>query len=885
MKTLRLWWNKLKGSFVHDREQVFDSEIEEHLDLLAERFRAQGMSAADAARAARRQFGNITRLKEQRRSLQSFLEPVEWGRDLRFGFRMLKKQPGTNAAVIVALALGIGMNAAVFSFVNALLLRPVQGVMSPGSLSELWLHTRAGSGIQSYLPFDYPDYTYLRDHSHSLAGLLAFDGDGQEVIWNRAGTGQIIHGQLVSGNFFGLAGVSPVLGRTISADDDQLSTPRSVIVLSYSFWQKQLASDTAIVGRQLALNGVAFTVVGVAPPGFSGLMVGTSPDFWAPIASSTVFTHDEGRLTNPNSNWLIVAGREQPGIPHTQIQAEMQLLTSQAAKRRSRNETPLDTLVYPATIVPGPFRGYVAAFTGLLLAVFLLVLLIACTNATSLLLARSISRAREMAIRSALGARRGRLLRQLLIESLMLSCIAGVAAVVIAWVGTRLLLLLKPSSLPISVDVPLDWRVLLFALAVSLATGLIFGIVPALRAARVDPAPVLKEENQTAGYPKSRLRTALLVGEIATCVVLLSAATLCVRSLLHASSIDPGFDTQHVAVATLDPGSLGYSPEKTKVFYTELLDRVRSLPAVRSASYIDHLPLGTSRSETSAQIMPGKDPGQIGVDVYRVAPGYFNTMGIPLLNGRDFTQRESDSAKPGAVVVNQVLAQRLWPGQDPIGKRLYLGDKNASQVIGVVKGGKYHTLGESPVAVVYGGELPERRTIVIRTSADPRTLVDEIGRQVQLVDPQMAATDLQTMQDFMALPMFPARTTGLLLGFSGILALLLTAIGLFGVIAYIVSQRTHEIGVRMALGARRTDVLKLVMRQGLEVAIIGLVIGVAAACFAVRMLTPLLYGIGTNDPLTLASVSIGLAVVTMLACYVPARRAMQVDPASALRYE
>jgi predicted permease len=871
---------------VSNREQPFDTEIQEHLDLLAERFCAQGMNQADAARAARRQFGNITQLKENRRGQQSFLQPVEWWRDVRFGFRMLRKQPGTNLAVIVALALGIGMNGAVFSFVNALLLRPVQAVESPRGLAEVWLHDHAASGIQSYLPFDYPDYVYFRDHTRSLTGLMAFGGDGEDVIWNRAGAGHIIEGQFVSGNLFALAGVSPVLGRAISPDDDQVNSPRSVIVLSNAFWKTQLASDPAIVGKQLVLNGAAYTVIGVAPAGFSGLMVGNAADFWTPIANIIALKHDKDRLSNSETYWLIVAGRKKSNVPLAQVQTEMHLLAGQLAKHHPENHNPLDSLIFPATLVPGPFRGYVAAFTGLLLAVFLLVLLIACTNAASLLLARSVSRSREMAIRSALGARRSRLLRQLLIESLMLSSIAGVAAVAIASVGVRLLLMLRPSNLPVTIEVPLDWRVLLFTLAVSVGTGLVFGIVPALRAANTDPAPVLKEETKSAGPRKSRLRTVLLIGEIATCVVLLSAAALCVRSLMHASAIDPGFDTHHVAIATLDPGSLGYSPEKVGAFYGRLLDRVRALPGVTSASYADHLPLGTSRSQISAQLTPGKDPGQIRVDQFRVEPGYFKTMNIPVLSGRDFTQKESDDAKAGAVVVNQSLTQRLWPGQNPIGKRLYLrDDKTPSEVIGVVKDGKYRTLGESPLAVVYRGVLPEQRTIIIRTSGDPRPLIDEIRRQVQMVDPLMAATDLQTMQDFMALPMFPARTSGLLLGFSGILALLLTTIGLFGVIAYIVSQRTHEIGVRIALGARRADVLKLVMRQGLQWAVIGLVIGLAGACFATRLLSPVLYGIGANDPLTLASVCIGLGIVIMLACYIPARRAMQIDPASALRYE
>jgi predicted permease len=500
----------------------------------------------------------------------------------------------------------------------------------------------------------------------------------------------------------------------------------------------------------------------------------------------------------------------------------------------------------------------------MLLAVFALVLMIACANAASLLLARATGRAREMAIRSALGAGRARLIRQMLIESLLLSSIAGLAGVALAWWMSRLLLGLKPASLPITLDVPMDWRVVLFTVMVSLATGLIFGLIPALRSSRVDAAPLLKEETQTAGLRKSKLRSLLLIGEIATCVVLLTGATLCVRSLMHANSIDPGFDTQHIAVATLDPGSLGYSSEKVTDFYHALMDRVLALPGVTGASYANHLPLGTSREQTSAGRHLGHDPDHANVDVFRVDPGYFSTMGITLIRGRDFTQRESDSAQPDVVIVNEVLARTLWPGQDPIGKRIALGDEKAtSEVIGLVKAGKYRTLGEEPVAAVFRGTLPSERTLVIRTSGDARALLEETRRAVQTVDPTMAATGLQTIEEYMAL----------------------TAIGLFGVIAYVVSQRTHEIGVRMALGARDTDVLKLVMRQGLLVTLIGLSIGLAGTIAGARLLAPLLYGIGANDPATLAGVALGVMVVAMLACYIPARRAMQVDPAVALRYE
>jgi predicted permease len=887
MRFLRLWAAKAVGFFTqkrHDRE--LDAEIESHLHLLTERYLRQGMSRSDATSAARRQFGNTTMLRQTQRAKRGFLSPLEWWGDIRFGLRMMRKKPGSNAAVVLALALGIGMNAAVFTFVNALLLRPPAGVSEPGSLLEIWLHNRISTGVQSYLPFTYPDYAYFRDHSRSLEGVLAFDGDGSQAIWNRSGAGEIVQGQLVSGNFFSVLRVNAALGRTLSIADDRLESPRDVVVLSHSFWQAQLGADPGVVGRTMVLNGAAFNVIGVAPPGFSGMLVATEPAFWAPLATQEQFTHDKGRITDRNSNWLIVAGRLAPGVDRLKAQAEMHVLARQLETDYPDSNKNQDAVVYPATLVPGPYRGYVSGFTGLLLAVFALVLLIACVNAASLLLARASGRVREMAIRSALGAGRGRLIRQMLVESLLLSSLAGIAGVVIAWWMSRLLLELKPASLPITLEVPLDWRVLLFAVLVSLATGVLFGLVPALRSARVNAAPVLKEETQGAGIRKSRLRSLLLIGEIAACVVLLAGATLCVRSLLNANSIDPGFDTHHIALATLDPGSLGYSPEKVSSFYRRLMDRVLALPGVTAASYAGYLPLGTSEEVTSVSQHPGKDPNQSFVDVLRAGPGYFTSMGITVLRGRDFTQREIDSIEPGAVIVNEVLARKLWPGQDPIGKRIVLGEeKNSSEVIGLVKAGKYRTLGEGPVAVVYRGTLPPARTLVVRTSGDARTLLQAVRREVQVVDPMMAATGLQTIEQYMALPLFPARTTGLLLGASGILAVVLTVIGLFGVIAYVVSQRTHEIGVRMALGARQADVLKLVMRQGVYVTSIGIVIGLAAAFAATRLLAPLLYGIGANDPATFAGVVVGVTVVAILACYLPARRAMRVDPAVALRYE
>lgn len=468
----------------------------------------------------------------------------------------------------------------------------------------------------------------------------------------------------------------------------------------------------------------------------------------------------------------------------------------------------------------------------------------------------------------------------------MLAAIAGVAGVAVAWITSRLLLQLKPAALPIALEIPLDWRVVLFTAVISLAAGVVFGLVPALRASAVEPARVLKDESSAGARKKTRTRSFLIVLQMATCVILLAGAALCVRSLQNANAIDPGFDTHHIALAYLDPGSLGYPPEKVKEFYTRLLERVKGLPDVTSASYASSLPLGGSGEQTSASTSITADPNAGRVHVYHVEPRLLQTMGIQLFRGRDLTRDEANSQTPDAVVINETLARRLWPKEDPLGKRLALAnEKTMSLVVGVVKNGKYRTLGEAPAAAVFRGGLPPARTLVVRTAGDDRTALGEVQREVTLVDPLMTATEARTIESFMTLPLFPARTTGWLLGVSGLLAVVMTAIGLFGVIAFMVSQRTHEIGVRMALGARRSDVLRLVIGYGFRLTVIGLVIGLIGAFGAARLLAPLLYGIGANDPATMSGVAIGLAAIALLACYLPARKAMQVEPSVALRYE
>jgi predicted permease len=807
--------------------------------------------------------------------------------DIRYGLRMLRKNPGFTAVAVISLGLGIGANTTIFSFVNALLFRP-PSVQAPGELLEVWNQNIRSHGIESYTPLTYPDYLYYRDHNQAFSGILAFDGDPRIVSWNRSGHGERAQAGFVSANYFSVLGVKPALGRTFLAEEDPWPGARPVIVLSHAFWVERLGSDPRVLGKTFNFNGTNFTAVGVAPAGFGGVLVGLQPDFWTPLAMTPALTHDPNYLTSRQSFWLFGAGRLKPGVTPLQAQADLRVLSRQLQQSYPESNKLLEAATFPLALVPAPVRGYVIAFTGLLMVVVSLVLLIACANAANLLLAQATSRQREIAIRMALGAGRGRLIRQMLIESTLVALLGGCVAFLVASWLVPALLTLKPPSLPIKLDVPLDWRVLAFTLGVSLATGIVFGIAPALRGADTGFAPALKDDVWIGSYRKSRLRDVLVVAQIAVCSVLLIGAGLCVRSLLNAQSIDPGFDTQHEMMAVLNPGSLGYSEAKGRAFYGELLDRVRALPGVTSASLVGYLPLTTEETvqATSPEDHPAL-PGQApGIDNTDVGPDYFRTMGIPLVRGREFNAQDRPGA-PGVAIINEALAKRFWPGRDPIGRRLIVGDAHL-EVVGVVRTGKYRTLGEGPLPFLYRPVLQDYRprcTLVVRAAGDPHNLLPEVRRTLQALDPNVVPIDLETMKEYMVLPLFPAHTAGLLLAAFGALALVLAVGGLYGVMCYAVSQRTHEIGVRVALGAERRDVLKLVVGHGMLLTLIGIGIGVAGAFAATRALASLLYGISSTDPATFVSVPFILAGVALAASYMPARRATKVDPILALRYE
>ncbi len=790
---------------------------------------------------------------------------------------------------MLTLALGIGVNTAIFNFTDALLLRPPP-VASADRLVEVWdRDVKAHSGFGAYATLSFPDYAYYRDHNQVFRDLVAFDGVPAFLSWSRRGQGELLQGQLASGNFFAALGIKPIVGRFFLPEEGREPGRSAVVVLSDRFWQREFAGQPDIVGRSLTLDGSSFTVIGVAPPGFNGMVVGIEPDLWLPIAMEPLIKHDPQFLTRRGAQRFIAIGVLKPKVTRTEACASMSVLAHQLERAYPNSNQDLGVALFPATLVPGPFRGYVDAFTGLLQVVVGLLLLIACINAANLFLVRVLGRRYEMVLRSAMGASRWRLVRQIFTESLLLSLLAGAAGFLLARWTAPLLLRFIPPRLPIHLAVTSDWRVLAFTLALSLLAGIIFGLAPSLVGTRLNLMRTLKEANLGGERRRSRLRNTLVVVELALCLALLVSGGLCLRSLLNAQAINPGFQVGHRLIATLDLQSLNYSPDAGRRFYEQLLERIKALPGVLSASLATYLPLGGVSSATGVKV-PGHPPlpGQDGFPVqhFDLGPGYFVTMGTPLLRGREFTERDREGAPP-VVVINQAFANRFWPHQDPVGQQVMVGNR-PSRIIGVVATGKYRSLSEPPHAVLFQPffqQYQSKATIVVHTAGKPESLAAAVRGAVARLNPNLALSYLGTLEQHLAFALFPVRVTGILLGLVGCLGLFLAVLGLSRVVAYSIAQRTREIGVRMALGATRGDVLRLVVGEGARLSFWGIGIGLVLALALTRFLSGLLYGISPTDLTTFLFVSVLLVLATLLASYLPARRASLVDPMEALRYE
>lgn len=806
--------------------------------------------------------------------------------DIRFGLRQLLKHPGFTALAIISLALGIGANTAIFSLVNTVLLRPLP-VEEPAELVELFgtLHKGATITLQSY-----PNYKDYRDRNQVLAGVAAYRISVMSL--SDRGNNERVWGYLVSGNYFDLLGVKLALGRGFLAEEDGAPDAHPVAVLSYGCWQRRFAADPSVIGRTVSLNGRVFTVVGVAPRTFTGTEVAYAPELWVPIAMAKTIEPGSTWLDGRSSDNLFVIGRLKRGITVAQAQSALAADTLQLGREYPKeNEGRGIRLLAPGLFIPD-IRNAVITFAGVLTAVVALVLLLACVNLANLQLVRATARRKEIAIRLAVGASRARLIRQLLTEGVLLSVAGGAVGLLLAvWINRIVSSLKLPMDIALVFDLRTDWRVLAFSLVASVFTGVLFSLLPALQSSKPALVPTLKDDASIGGFRRSRLRNSLVVVQVALSLILLVCAGLIVRSLQAAQKMRPGFNPENAVALSLDVGLQGYDEAKGRAFQQQVLERAKTLPGVQSVALTDVVPLSLNYNSTTVYA-EGQPPASVSnlplaVPTW-VTPGYFETMGIPL-RGRDFTPQEKEKDSRVAIV-NETFARRMFPGQEAIGRRFNSTgpEQPLFEIIGVVPDGKYNTLGEEQKMAVFRSLLRDYNstvTIVARTSGDPRAVLGELRRTVQNLDPTLPIYDAKTLTEHMKIPLFPARMAASVLGSFGLLALILAAIGIYGVMSYVVAGRTREIGVRMALGAQLYQISRLILRQGMSLALIGLTLGVATALGAARLLTSLLYGVSPSDLLTFGGVSLLLAAVALLACYLPARRAARVNPMVALRNE
>ena len=803
--------------------------------------------------------------------------------DLRYGLRMIAKAPGFTVLAMLALALGICANTTIFSLINGLLLRPLTGVKDPDRLVSVYTSDYS-SGL--YGTSSYPDYIDFRNQADAFENLAAHS----QTVMNASGETDIesLRGAFVTANYFETLGVKIQLGGTLQSSGDQS------VVISNSLWQRRFHSDPAVVGWTLSLDDKPYTIAGVTDPGFRGLRFGLPPEFWLPVTTDNLASSERG------NRGIEVIGRLKAGV--TVAQAQTQLTTIAARLAQAYPETNLGTLERPNEPRPvtvareawlGPeARAGIVRVSFLLFVVVGLVLLIACANVANLLLARASVRRREIAVRLALGASRFRLVRQLLTESFLLALLGGVVGLIATQWSSGSLPKFFPENAVAGVDLSIDGRVLVFTLGVTVLTGVLFGLVPALQATRLNLLPSLKDDAgaQSRRFRRLGLRDVLVISQLAMSLVLLISAALFVRSLQRAVTFDPGFAARNLIFASMEtrPAKLK-NQQQIQLFYQETLERIRTIPGVESASlsFITPLTGGGYRRFTvleGYQPQPNEDT-ELNTNI--IGPKFFETMGIPVVAGRDFTEQDKQGG-PLAVIVNEELARRYFGG-NALGKRLKFGtDSPFREIVGVVRTAKYRNLREQALPFIYvplGQDLQPAMTLMVRTAGDPGLLAGPLSNELRALKEEVQASSVRTMDDLIGGQLAGDRMIAVLLSVFGGGALLLAAIGIYGVMAYSAAQRTREIGIRIALGAEQRDILKLIVGQGMVLIAIGAGIGLALALAATRVLQSLLFGVSATDPLTFTVVLVVLVAVALLACYLPARRATKVDPLEALRYE
>jgi|SRR5579859_473103 len=895
MKLLRAFAARLAGVFRkrrHDAE--FSAELESHLQMHSDENLRAGMNSAEARRDALIKLGGVEQTKEMHREWNS-LPPLDtFVQDLRFAARMLRKNLGVTVIVVLTLALGVGANTAVFGLVNGLLL---QRLPVPAAEQIVALPIQSGKSSLGALGFSYPQFQEFREQAAPICEVFG-SATGWRLNFTAEGHSETLTIGGVSNNYFSALGVKPALGRLLLPGEGEHPGEPAVLVLGYGFWQRRFAGDPQIIGKRARIDGKPVTIVGVMEKEFRGQFSVFEMDAYAPL--STLFDQSSANnfWNSRDIHLMLVLGRLRPSVTIAQAQSRFDVLSQRFAAQFPATDKELRVRVMDERLsrpIPYANNAFIV-FSGLFLILGALVLLLACTNIANILMARASVRQREMAIRAALGGARSRLVRQMLTETLLTALLGGLGGVTLgAWLS-RLASSTHLGNIPVRLGYAFDWRVFVYALAAVIFTAASVGLAPALRATHADVNIVLHQGGRAdaRGSARHKVRGDLMAAQVAGSLILLIVAGLFVRSLRAVERMDIGFDPHQLLNVRLDPSISNFNQTQIKEFYRELAVEVRALPGVQSASLASAVPIGYTLGQQSVYIegrplLAGQKAPQMLFN--SVDPPYFATLRIPVLLGRGFTDADSETS-PWVAVINETMARHFWPGENPIGKKFSLtGDAGPFiEIVGVARDGKYRVLAEDPQPYFYlplTQHFTAQRTLQIRSSVPTDALVREVQQEIQALDANDPIEEMRTMEETLggALGYFIFRLGASLAAAMGVLGLLLAIVGVYGVVSYAATQRTQELGIRMALGASPRQILALLLRQGAKLVAAGLFAGLAGALALSRVMTHMLVGVSPSDPVTYISVAALLIAVTLLACWIPARRAMRVDPIVALRYE
>jgi putative ABC transport system permease protein len=857
-------------------DQDLEDEIQFHLQRQIDEYVAHGMNPEEARYAALRSMGRLQQTKEECREMRNvnFLENI--GQDLHFGFRMMRRSPGFVLLALLCLTLGIGANAAVFSWIEGVLLRPFPMVVGQERLMAVTGTIRATSERTG---LSWPDFLDLEKNCKLFDAFIV-----DQIMGATLGVGDhaaVATGSVVSSNYFDALGVRPILGRGFQPEEDYGRNAHPVVVISYQMWKDRFHSDPGIIGKTQMFNGQPHVIVGVAPEGFQGTFVGWAMQFWVPVSMQERFVPGGYKLEDRGADWIEAFVRRKPGVTAQQAQAEIS-----AVARRLEDEYPATNRgrgiqLYPIWATPFNNAGTLLPTLSIALGVVVFVLLIVCANVSNLLLVKAFGRRHEMTVRLAMGARRGRLLQQLLTEGLLLSSIAAVAGLILAYWTRNLLVLMLPKRGGTAMYLPgaLDWRVLVLSVVACLVSTVLLGLVPAIHSRKLDLTSLKAESGGVVGGRRRALaQSSLVLVQVALSFVLLIGSGLLLKSLRAVQNTSPGFSTNDVITTWIATKSAGYDKQRTFTFEDDLVDRLRAVPGVQSVAFSRMTPFTYGVYSSASIAVDGYVPEpqeQPVVEYNEVSPGYLTTMGIPLVSGREFTRADNETALPVAIV-NETMAAQFWHGQDPVGQRIEIKGQWL-QVVGVAKMSKYRTLTETPKPFFY---VPMRQSLMgadlfVRSSLPLSTLASALMREVHAIDPNLASGEMITMQEEINRSTAVQGIAVNMLGAFGALALLLAGVGLYGVMSYAVSQSTREFGLRMALGARGIDLLRLVISQGLLLTMAGVVVGGFAALGLSRLLGYLLYQVSPRDPLTFVIAVMVMAIASVAACFLPAWRALR----------